>query len=73
MGYVQERKVIEDMVVSDTSPGGKKIFTGGASELELPFTISFKSEGDYTVHISKGNVTVNKVEKADKPSISKYV
>ena len=59
--YKTEKKVIEDMIVSESCPGGKHIFTGGESKLELPYTISFKSEGEYKVCINSGRVTVEKI------------
>lgn len=62
MSYRQKQEVKEDMVVSKSSPGGRHIFTGGESVLQLPFTISFKDTGDYTVHIDHGQVSVNKIK-----------
>ena len=59
--YKTEKKVIEDMIVSESCPGGKHIFTGGESVLHLPFTISFADTGEYRVRINNGSVTVNKV------------
>ena len=65
MSYETEKRVREDMKVTKSCPGGRHIFTGGASVLKFPFTISFMCEGDYTIHIDKGQVIVNKVEKEE--------
>ena len=54
----QKTEVIEDMVVTKNCPGGRKIFTGGESILEFPFTISFMCEGDYKVSIREGQIWV---------------
>lgn len=54
----QKTEVIEDMVVTKNCPGGRKIFTGGESVMEFPFTISFMCEGDYKVSIREGQVWV---------------
>lgn len=54
----QKTEVIEDMVVTKNCPGGRKIFTGGESIMEFPFTISFMCEGDYKVSIREGQVWV---------------
>lgn len=62
MGYRTKREVTEDMKVSKSCPGGRHIFTGGASVLELPFTVSFMDKGDYAVHIDDGQVIVKKIE-----------
>lgn len=54
----QKTEVIEDMVITKTCSGGRKIFTGGESVLQYPFTISFMCEGDYKVSIRDGQVWV---------------
>ena len=54
----QKTEVIEDMVVTKNCPGGRKIFTGGESVMEFPFTISFMCEGNYKVSIREGQVWV---------------
>lgn len=54
----QKTEVIEDMVVTKNCLGGRKIFTGGESVMEFPFTISFMCEGDYKVSIREGQVWV---------------
>lgn len=41
--YKTEKIVKEDMVVSKNCPGGKHIFTGGKSVLELPFHLWIKA------------------------------
>lgn len=58
--YKTEKIVKEDMIVSNNRPGGKRIFTGGISNLELPFTISFMDKGKYEVFISDAQVSVIK-------------
>lgn len=68
MARKQQTVVTEDMIVSESCPGGRHIFTGGKSVLKLPFTISFMCEGDFTVHVDHGQVIVRKV---DTPVISK--
>lgn len=60
--YKTERVVKEDMVVSKSSPGGKRIFTGGESVLQLPFTVSFMDKGEYKVRISDGQAVVEKID-----------
>lgn len=60
--YKTEKIIKEDMVVGKNSPGSTKIFTGGKSTLEFPFTVSFMDEGEYKVQICKGKVVVNKVD-----------
>lgn len=59
--YEIKKTVKEDMIVSKTSPIGKKIFTGGESVLQLPFTVSFMDEGEYKVHVSNSQVVVKKI------------
>ncbi len=59
--YKTEKIVKEDMVVSKSCPGGKHIFTGGKSVLELPFTISFMDKGEYKISISDAQVNVSKL------------
>lgn len=59
--YKTEKIVQEDMVVSKSCPGGKHIFTGGKSVLELPFTISFMDKGEYKILISDTQVNVSKL------------
>ena len=59
--YKTEKTVKEDMIVSKSSPGGKRIFTGGKSVLQLPFTVSFMDEGEYKVRVSNSQVVVEKV------------
>jgi len=60
--YKQRTEVIEDMTVTETCPGGRKIYTGGKSVLQPPFTISFMCKGDYKVSIRDGEVVVTKCE-----------
>ena len=60
--YKTQKIVIEDMTVSDNCPGERQTFTGGKSKLELPFTISFLSTGNYNVHIDEGQVVVTKTK-----------
>lgn len=59
--YKTEKKVIEDMIVSGSCLEQKHTFTGGKNKLELPYTISFLSEGEYRVSIDSGTVNVTKV------------
>lgn len=59
--YRTEKVIKEDMVITKNSPGGRKIFTGGESQLELPFTVSFMEKGDYRVSITDGQVSINKI------------
>lgn len=59
--YKTEKIVKEDMIVSKSSPGGKRIFTGGESVLQLPFTVSFMDEGEYKVRVSNSQVVVEKI------------
>lgn len=54
----QKTEVIEDMVITKSCPGGRKIFTDITRGLEYPFTISFMCEGDYKVSIRNGEVWV---------------
>lgn len=61
--YKQKNEVIEDMVVTQNCPGGRKIFTGGESVLNFPFTISFMCEGNYKVSIRNGEVRVEREDK----------
>ena len=56
----QKTEVIEDMVITETCPGGRKIYTGCKSVLQLPFTISFMCKGDYNVSIRDGEIVVTK-------------
>ena len=56
--HKQKTEVIEDMVITKSSPGGRKIYTGGESVLQFPFTISFMCEGDYKVSIRNRQVIV---------------
>ena len=58
----QRTEVIEDMVVTETCSGGRKIYTGGESVLTFPFTVSFMCEGNYKVSIRDGEVWVRKDE-----------
>ena len=60
--YKTEKIVMEDMVISKNCPGKTKIFTGGKSILEFPFTVSFIDEGEYRVQISGSRVVVNKID-----------
>lgn len=60
--YKTEKIVKEDMIISKSCPGGKKIFTGGESILQLPFTISFMDKGKYKVRISNSQVVVEKID-----------
>lgn len=60
--YKTEKIVKEDMVVSKNCPSGTKIFTGGKSILEFPFTVSFMNEGEYRVKISESRVVVKKID-----------
>lgn len=64
MARKQQTVVVEDMVVSKSCPGGRHIFTGGKSVLELPFTVSFMCEGDFTVHVDHRQVVVRKIDKS---------
>lgn len=57
----QQEIVVEDMVISESCPSARRIFTGGKSVLELPFTISFNAKGNYNVRISEDRVMVEKV------------
>lgn len=59
--YKTEKIVKEDMIVSKNCPGGKRIFTGGESILQLPFTISFMDKGEYKVRVSNSEVVVEKI------------
>ena len=58
--HKQKTEVIEDMVVTETCSGGRKIYMGGKSVLQFPFTISFMCKGDYKVSIRDGEVFVRK-------------
>ena len=60
--YKTEKVVKEDMIVSNSNPGGKLIFTGGKSVLQLPFTISFMDKGEYKVHIGDSQIIVEKID-----------
>lgn len=60
--YKTEKIVKEDMIVSKSCPGGKRIFTGGESILQLPFTISFMDEGEYKVLVCNSRVVVEKID-----------
>ena len=59
--YKTEKIVKEDMIVSKSSPGGKLIFTGGESVLQLPFTVSFMDKGEYKVRVSDSCIVVEKI------------
>ena len=59
--YKQERKVIEDINVSNRNTKMTRYFTGGESVLQLPLTVSFMDKGDYKVHIDSRRVTVEKM------------
>ena len=59
--YKTEKIVKEDMIISKSCPGDKKIFTGGESMLQLPFTISFMDKGEYKVRVSNSQVVVEKI------------
>lgn len=54
-------KVIEDMRITKSCPGGRHIFTGGESVFQPPFTISFFEPGNYRVSVSEGQVRVDKI------------
>ena len=60
--YKTDKIVKEDMVVSKNCPGGTKIFTGGKSILEFPFTVSFMDEGEYRIQISGARVVIEKID-----------
>lgn len=58
--YKQKNEVIEDMVITKNCPSRRKIFTGGESVLQFPFTISFMCEGNYKISIRNGEVFVGR-------------
>lgn len=59
--YKAKQELINDMVVGcEGFSSQKKYFTGGESIMQFPVTVSFESEGEYTVIIRDGMLKVEK-------------